>query len=517
MKNLQLLLILLFFSSANLKSFAQSITQKQLDILCERALQTFNVPGLAVVIVKDGEVVVSSGYGLRSIKDTAAVDRNTLFGIASNSKAFTAAAIGILIDEGKLKLDDKLTDYLPEFKMYDDCVTKEFTIRDMLTHRSGLGLGAGDLMHNPDSSNFTIKDIIAGLHYLKPASSFRSGYAYDNILYLVAGELIHRVSGLSWDEFIEQRIFFPLKMNSSRASYYRAKTNPDIIDAHRMVNGKLQTFSRSDVEVDAGAGGIYSSANDMGKWMLIQLANGKYSGGRLFSEVIHQEMWTPQVIIPVYKTGTYQTHFGAYGLGWFLTDAKGYLEVSHTGQDDGMVSEVELIPELQLGVTVLSNQEGGGAVRAVTDQVIDTYLGIKGIDRVKYWAAKVNAQNETGDQIADSIWTVVKKNSNSGDLNSAKPYVGLYRDNWFGNAEVAIRNGHLWFRSIRSPQLRGRMFQYQQNVFAVRWENPQIQADALLTFIKGKNGKADHFTIKRLSPKTSSAFDFQDLYFRLMK
>lgn len=517
MKKMLFVVFVLVFNLANFGTFAQSISQKQLDSLCGQALQTFNVPGLSVAIVKDDKVLFSKGYGLRSIKSNEKVDGNTLFGIASNSKAFTAAAIGILIDEGKLKLDGKVINYLPEFKMYDEYVTKEFTVRDLLTHRSGLGAGAGDLMRTPDSSNFTIKDFIAALNYLKPATSFRSGYAYDNILYLVAGELIHRVSGLSWNDFIETRILFPLQMNNSRASYNRVKTNPDIIDGHRIVSGKLETIIRTDVEVDAGAGGIYSSANDMCKWMLMQLANGKYSGGQLFSEAIHKAMWTPQTIIPVSKPGAYSTHFGAYGLGWFLSDVKGYLEVSHTGQNDGMISEVELIPELQLGITVLSNQEGGGAVRAIIDQVRDNYLGIKGIDRVKEWAAKVKAQSQLGDQIADSIWTSVKQHAGKDDANSIKPYLGTYHDNWFGNVEVFVHDGHLWFRSIRSPQLRGRMFPYHDNVFAIRWENPQIQSDAFIIFTGDKKSKAAGFTMKRLSPKTSVAYDFQDLNFKFLK
>src|ERR1700749_2888049 len=182
---------------------AQTITNDSVDRLVERTLKTFDVPGIAVAIVKDDKIVYEKGYGVRSLNTGKKVDENTLFGIASNSKAFTVAALGILADEGKLKLDDKVTDYIPEFKMYDPYVTSEFTIRDLLTHRSGLGLGAGDLMDFPDSTDFTMKDVIHNLRYFKPVSSFRSKFDYDNQLYKVAGEVIARVSGMSWEEFVE--------------------------------------------------------------------------------------------------------------------------------------------------------------------------------------------------------------------------------------------------------------------------------------------------------------------------
>lgn len=248
---------------------AQGISALQLDSLVYRAMRVFNVPGIAVTIVKDGQLVHTRGYGLRSLNGNKKVDENTLLGIASNSKAFTAATLGILVDEGKLKWDYKLTKYIPEFKMYNSCATDQFTIRDMLTPRSGLGLGAGDLMHNPDSSNFTIKDIIYSLRYLKPEASFRSRYAYDNIFYLIAAEVVSRVSGMSWQTFIETRIMQPLQMINSGASYKRIKNNPDIIDGYKEVDGKLIAIARSDAETDAGAGGIYSSATDMSRWMLV--------------------------------------------------------------------------------------------------------------------------------------------------------------------------------------------------------------------------------------------------------
>src|SRR3569833_1397062 len=203
MRKLNLLILAFFILTV---AHSQGLSSPAIDSLAERTLKAFDVPGIAVAVIKDGKVIHSKGYGVRSLRTMQKVDENTLFGIASNSKAFTAAALGMLVDEGKLHWDDKVRDYIPEFKLYDSWVTEQFTIRDLLTHRSGMGLGAGDLMFFPDSSDFTLTDVIYNLRFLKPVSSFRTKYDYDNNLYIVAGEVVKRVSGQSWDDFIEQRI-----------------------------------------------------------------------------------------------------------------------------------------------------------------------------------------------------------------------------------------------------------------------------------------------------------------------
>src|SRR6476620_8967904 len=222
----------LFVAGSNTLSVHAQMSSKKIDQLVENTMKTFDVPGIAVAVVKDGKVIHSKGYGVRSLNTKEKVDENTLFGIASNSKAFTAATLGILVDEGKIKWDDKVRDYIPEFKLYSPFVTEEFTIRDLLTHRSGLGLGAGDLMFFPDSSDFTLKDLIYNLRFLKPVSSFRTKYDYDNNLYIVAGEVVSRVSGKSWDDFVEERILGPLGMTHSACSFDRLKDKTNVIDGH---------------------------------------------------------------------------------------------------------------------------------------------------------------------------------------------------------------------------------------------------------------------------------------------
>src|ERR1043165_3200278 len=290
--------LFLIFNLSN----AQPLSSQQIDTLVERSMKAFDVPGIAIAVVKDGKVIHSKGYGVRSLNTMAKMDENTLFGIASNTKAFTVAALGILIDEGKLKWDDKVRDYIPEFKLYNPYVTEEFTIRDLLTHRSGLGLGAGDLMFFPDSSDFTLKDILYNLRFLKPVSSFRTKYDYDNNLYIVAGEVVARVSGKSWDDFVQERILSPLGMTHSACSFDLLKDKSNVIDGHAPVDGKVQVIARSTLKVGHSAGGINSCISDLSKWVMLQLTHNKYGENlskTLFSDNVHEEMWTPQTIIPV--------------------------------------------------------------------------------------------------------------------------------------------------------------------------------------------------------------------------
>jgi len=233
------LVLCVFFSTA---TYSQ-IASKEVDVLVENAMKKFEVAGLAVAIVKDGKIIYKKGFGVRSIETKEPVNEFTNFQIASNSKAFTTAALSILEEEGKLKWDDKVKNYIPEFKMYNDYVTENFNIQDLLTHRSGLGLGAGDLMFFPDGTNFTIKDIATSFQYFKPASAFRTKFDYDNLLYLVAGEIISRTSGMSYEDFIQKRILEPLQMNNSYASLTLMKDKSNLSAAHSSETGSIKKIA----------------------------------------------------------------------------------------------------------------------------------------------------------------------------------------------------------------------------------------------------------------------------------
>jgi CubicO group peptidase (beta-lactamase class C family) len=491
-------------------SFAQ-ITEAQLDKLVEKTQTTFNVPGIAVAIIKDGKVLISKGYGVTNITTQQKVDGNTLFGIASNSKAFTTAALAILVDEKKINWDDKVKKYLPEFKMYNKYVTDEFTIRDLLTHRSGLGLGAGDLMIWPDGHNFTSKDIVKNIQFLKPISAFRTKYDYDNLLYVIAGEVIEKVSGIPWCEFVETRIMKPIGMTNSAASWSRLKDTTNTIVPHVPTEGKLQIIPRYKNSIFDAAAGLYTSTNDLSKWLITQMNKGKYGENQqLFSETQSKEMWNPQTILPHRNSYPYKTNFRAYGLGWQLTDVNGFLQVSHTGGLDGIVTQTIMIPEIQLGIIVLTNQQSGAAFTTISNTIKDSYLGLPQFDHLAYLIKDRKGKEEDADKITDEVWETVKNNTLKVD---AKKYIGIYKDNWFGEVTITEKDGKIYFASKRSPRLKGEIFQYKNQNFVVKWDVRSFNADAHIFFKLDSKGKATGFTMKAISPLTDFSYDFHDLDF----
>ena len=508
------------FSIVAVKTQAQVLTAKQIDSVVNKTLTTFNVPGIAVGIVKDGKLIHAKGYGIRSIKSKAKVDENTLFGIASNSKAFTAAALAILVDEDKISWDTKVTNIIPEFKLYDGFVTQEFTIRDLLTHRSGLGLGAGDLMIWPDSSKVTKKQLIHNLRYLKPVSSFRSQYDYDNLMYIVAGDIVTRISGMPYEDFVETKIIKPLGMTKTADSWYRLKDRSNIIDGHAPIDDRsLVTVGLSFTELANPAGGIYSNITDMSKWVMAQINEGKYGENlskSLFSKKVHQEMWTPQTII---KGGSpYNTHFSSYGLGWFLSDVNGYFQASHTGGLAGIVTQVTILPELKLGIIVLTNQQSGAAFTAITNSIKDGYFGIKGKDRIK----QLNDSRLSGEikakAITDKVWAdIAAQQQLTTEKTTLNGVTGNYRDPWFGDVSITEQNGGLYYTSKNSPKLQGKMFYYKGNTFIVKWNERSLEADAFVTFTLNHDAKPIGYKMEAISPLTDFSFDFQDLDFSRVK
>lgn len=495
---------------------AQVLTSKQIDSVVEKTLTTFNVPGIAVAVIKDGKVIHSKGYGVRSIKNNLKVDENTLFGVASNTKAITAAALGMLVDDQKITWDTKVTDVIPEFKLYDAYVTSEFTIRDLLTHRSGLGLGAGDLMIWPDSSTVTKSQLIHNLRYLKPVSSFRSKYDYDNLLYIVAGDVVARVSGLTYEDFIETKIIKPLGMSKTAASWYRLKDKTNIIDGHAPYEGKLIPVGLSFSEVGNAAGGIYSNITDMSKWVIAMLNGGKYGDNlekKLFSPAVHKEVWTPQTII----AGGNAASFTSYGLGWNLSNVNGNFQASHTGGLSGIVTQVTMLPELKLGIIVLTNQQSGAAFNSISNSIKDGYLNIKGMDRIKTYNDNRLRNEKRAEEIVSKIWSDIAATQK---LSTAKPdlknFYATFKDAWFGEVSITEVNGKMHFKAKNSPKLRGDMTFYKGNTFIVKWYDRSLDADAFVNFSLDHNGKANGFKIEAISPLTDFSFDFQDLDFKII-
>ena len=516
-----LLLIVAVFQIISVIAQTQPLSARQIDSLTELVLKTFNVPGIAVGVVKDGKLIHAKGYGVANLSTGKKVDENTLFGVASNSKAMTAAVLGQLVDEGKIKWDDRVTDYIPEFKMYEPYVTDAFTIRDLLTHRSGLGLGAGDLMMFPDGSNFTKKDIIHNLRYLKPVSAFRTKYDYDNNLYIVAGEVAERASGIKWEDLVEQRIMKPLGMQKTAASLYRLKDNSNAVRPHAPVNGKLQVLDIDWSESANAAGGIWSNVTDWSKWVITQMNHGKYGEGlqnKIFSAEVHEETWTPQTVIKAGTAAPYNTHFAAYGLGWFLSDVKGYKQVTHTGGLAGMVTQVVMFPELQLGIIVFTNQQMGAAFNAISRSIQDSYLGVSGYDWVKIMKERVDKGEAEAKKIGDDVERDMQTQlSKAGGKFNFQPYLGIFRDVWFGDIEISMKNGKAWLDCKRSPKLSGEVLPYKGNSLIVRWADRTLDADAYLMFTTDMDGKPSGLTMKAISPLTDFSFDFHDLDLKRIK
>lgn len=494
--------------------FAQSAPLTGLDDYIARAMQTFDVPGVAVAVVHDGELVLAKGYGVRRAGEAARVDEHTLFGIASNTKAFTTAALAILVDEGKLKWDDPVIDHLEWFQMYDPYVTHEITIRDLLTHRSGMGLGEGDLLFFPPSS-YTRDEILHKLRFMKPASSFRSRYAYDNLLYLAAGQIIPAVTGQPWEDFIRERIFRPLGMTDSNTSVAGFHPGDNYATPHSEVEGKLTPIPPARIDNTAPAGAINSSASDMAKWAIVQLNGGAMPGTdkRLFSERQNREMWSPQTILPTSEPpaglSALRTNFAAYGLGWGLREYRGHKVVSHTGGLPGYVSQVMLIPDMKLGVIVLTNQEAGGMFSSVTYKVLDSYMSAPETDWVKTLhdlAEKQRSAAVEGEQKAAA--------GRAADSRLSLPlekYAGHYTDAWYGDIAITLEDGKLVMRFSHTPALTGDLEHWQYDTFKSRWRDRSLAADAFVTFALNADGSIRQVNMVPVSALTDFSYDFQDL------
>jgi CubicO group peptidase (beta-lactamase class C family) len=505
-------LLTLFILIVSIPTFAQ-LTSQKIDSLMEDALVKFKVAGASIAIVKEGKIIHQKGYGVTSIATKKIVNEYTNFQIASNSKAFTTAALSILEDEGKLKWSDKVKDHLPEFKMYNDYVTENFNIQDLLTHRSGLGLGVGDLMFFPDGSNFTTKDIVTSFQHFKPVSAFRTKFDYDNLLYIVAGEVIVKASGMSYEAFVQKRIIEPLQMNNTFVgSLMKDKSN--LATPHSSESGTIKTIDAYDIGIGSAAGGIFSNAADMSKWMIVRLNKGMYGTDlktSLFSMKNHNEMWRLHTIEETNPNPRYNSHFNGYGLGWDLTDVKGNLKVSHTGGLPGMLSKVTLFPDLNLGIVILTNTEsgGGGLFTAVSNTIADSYLGLDDYgwtDKMVEWMSQ---NKNTGDDVTKKVWEKVESVKKVKIKN--EDFIGIYEDKWFGKIEVFKKDNQLWFKSYRSQKLNGPMAFYNADTFAIKFEYQAMNCDALAMFSLDETGKAQSIKMKGISPNIDFSFDFQDL------
>ena len=476
-------------------------------------MRTFEVPGMAVAVVKDGKTVLAKGYGVRRMGEPALVDERTQFGIASNSKVFTALALGLLVEEQKIAWEAPVVRYLPWFRLSDPYVTRELTVRDLLVHRSGLGLGAGDLLWWPPST-YTRREVAERLQFIPLLTSFRNAYAYDNVLYLVAGEVIQAVSGRSWEDFVAARLLVPMGMTSSDVRHSAAGGPGNVAATHAPIDGKVRPVAPFLSDNTNPAGGIMSGAADMAKWLQVFLAKGELANGtRLFTEAMWRQLTTIVTPLPPSTPGgqltALRSNFRGYALGLEVRDYRGTPLFTHTGGLPGYVSRVAWVPEIALGVAVLTNQESGEAYNAVSWSVIDHYLGVKDTDWVR---AYVEAKAFAAEQLrkTESATRSARADRSTPSLPLAS-YAGTYTDVWYGDVVMAMENGKLAIRFTKTPSLVGDLEHWQHDTFVARWRDRELRADAFLTFALNPDGTVDQVKMRPISPSVDFSFDFQDL------
>jgi CubicO group peptidase (beta-lactamase class C family) len=510
------LMCALLYLSASFPAVARNAPPVDLDAYVARSMQTYQVPGIAIAIVKDGKVALQKGYGVRKLGDPALVDANTLFGIGSNTKAFTAAALATLVDAGKLSWDDPVYERLNGFQMYDPYVSKEMRIRDLLCHRSGLGLGEGDLLLWP-SNTYTRDDIVYRLRFLKPATSFRSSFAYNNLMFVTAGQVLAGVSGESWDDYVREKIFLPLGMKDTNTSTDAYRADADWAVPHSKVEGKLQVAPFVNLHNTGPAGSINSSAADMAQWLLVQLNHGKIPGTDkyLFSEKSSKEMWTQQSVFPVDAGGldglkALRPRFYGYGMGWFMRDYKGRKLVGHPGGVGGFVTRVMLVPEENLGVVILTNAEDVYAYESILYHILDGYLGGPTEDYIASFKAAEDKERKDADETMRKAQQ--SRAADSKPSLALEKYAGDYSDPWYGKVLIRPENGGLTLKLPLTQKSTADLQHWQFDTFKAHWREHTME-DAYVTFALKADGSIDHFTMAAVSPLADFSADYQDLYF----
>jgi CubicO group peptidase (beta-lactamase class C family) len=488
----------------------------------EQLRKEFGVPAVTIAIVENGNTTLAHGWGVRDITTNQPVDADTIFFTGSTGKAFTNAALATLVDEGKIKWDDRVIDHMPDFRMWDPWVTREMTIRDLLVHRSGLGLGEGDLLFLPNST-LSRKETVRRIRYLKPATSFRSGYAYDNILYMAAGQLIEEVNGETWERYIHDHVFGPLGMNHSTDTDPEFMANPNHARPHSRSSGPIHGMGKQTpldenatiAQNAAPAGGLAISANDMSRWLLTQLGHGKIPGSdkRLFSEEQSEQMWTPEVIQPIRhfpaEFAVTEPNFSLYALGWDIEDYRGAKVVAHDGAVLGSQATIALLPDKNVGIFIAANSEDGEIILGLRDELLDYYLGAP----LNHWPEKFH--NYKMGKLAAAAKQVQAAEAKPAAVGPSLPlerYAGDYTDPWYGTIKVRNSGKGLTIEFPHSKGMEGPLTHYQYDTFktnpALDWVEP-----AYVTFSVDADGKIDRVTMKPVSPTADFSWDYQDLLF----
>jgi CubicO group peptidase (beta-lactamase class C family) len=479
----------------------------------ERAMKEFDSTGMVVAVSVGGETTYLNAFGKVEEGTDRPVTEDMLFPIASISKAFTTTALAILVDRGQVEWDAPMRTYIPEFAMYDPWVSENFTVRDALTHRSGLPLGAGDLLFWPDADP-SIDDILTALPHLKPEAGFRAAYAYDNLLYVVAGEIVPRVTGKSWQDFVTQEIMDPVGLTNCAADGTRIKPGQSVVTGHERAAGAEEGTPVDErtqfAPSTAAAGGLFCPAGDMMKWANFWLDGAVTADGkRLVTEKQAKELWTG--VTPKRTSGVLRkaghTINTLYALGWNVQDFEGTRMISHSGGAPGVVSNFILLPEKDIAIFASAN-DYRSAPTVFAYQIADGLLGGQDFDFVA----------ESGTRFAKAIQSAQAELSDaySPPSDAKAPtlplsdYVGTYRDPWYGDVSISKTDAGLFIDMSRSEILDGPLNAYNEDRFVAVWPDRSLKADAFVDF-SVEGGKVMSMKIKAVSDITDFSFDFHDL------
>ncbi len=511
-------------SAADLSPFAPML---------DSTVEHHHLPGIAMAVVDNGQVVFTGTRGERRAGSGEPIDADTLFKIASNSKAMTAAVLARLVDRGLLAWDDPVTKFLPQFRMHDPWVTEHMQVRDLLIHNSGLGLGAGDLMLWPEPNTFTRNDIIAGLEHLKPVTSFRSGYAYDNLMYVVAGEVAAAAGGKPYDQLLREEVFIPLGMTRCQAGAWSVAKVGNVAQPHApREGGNVVVNADSDIAPDLtsmAAGGIRCSLRDMTRWMQVLLDPTLVPGW--LSDTQRRTLWTAHMPMPLGERQRRwdNAHFSAYGYGWRLSDMDGQWKVAHTGTLSGMYSSLALLPDRKVGVVILINGEGEDARTVLMQAALKHYTAPTQRQSVASYTEQLQAERTQRRNTTHTLPDTTTRKPveprpawlSSADHPAATQGValrggghpaavqGLYRDPWLGQARLCPENNTLRFSVDKSPTLRGTVMQLDTR-WLVQWDTLGADAEP---WLQVEPGTPPTLRLSAIDPDIDFSYDYQDLHF----
>jgi CubicO group peptidase (beta-lactamase class C family) len=460
---------LVLYSLFFFNSFAQvpSFITDSLDSYIQRGMQQWQIPGLSIAIVKDGKVVLAKGYGVRELGKDDKVDENTLFIIASNSKLFTGTSIAKLDFEKKLSLNDKVTKYIPWFRLYDSNATKMVNVKDLLCHRLGTKTFQGDFTFW--DSNLPKDSIVWKMRYLKPPGEFRQDYGYCNSAFLVAGQILEKVTGQTWENYVQQNILTPLAMTNTYMNTAGLANRTNVASPHNNLYTSITKIPFDNVDNLGPATSMVSNVKDLTKWLMLQLDSGRFEGKQIIPWQVLQKTRDANILTGSRKSPAFPTHFRAYGLGVFMTDYAGRQVYWHTGGAFGHVTNVCFVPEEKLGITILTNNDNQSFFEALRYQVLDAYMNIPYVDRSKYqYGFFVQGKKSTDDEVA-ALKARVDKN-NRPDINLDN-FTGDYFNTLYGKIMISKSGQTLICRFQHHPDLIGYMDYMDNNEFRVTYNN----------------------------------------------